>query len=750
MKSSSSPPERGRRSARHTPSRAKRLRSEESEPTASSTKRQRTEERQTPTPSFIHNSNPENGPAFLFNDAYQPPPSDLYSYEHCPLPKSDDIRILTIRPGQGRDSLECYLNARPLTALDSPGTRADPYEALSYYWGSGDPIEKIRIHVEHTFPAKFWIRENLHSALTHLRYTDRPRTLWIDAICINQNDNEEKNSQVSRMSRIYAGADNVCVWLGDETGDSNIAMEFVSRVVNLDDFDRLIVDDKSRAEWAAMSNLMRRDWFNRRWVVQEIALAKRATVYCGEKDVDWADFADAVSLFEAVEIESNAINKKFNNPEWSNHMSTFLGEIKFLGATRLVDATSNLFRKGTRGEVLEHLLTLEALVSNLSAFKASRAHDVVYAVLALAKGVIGITAAAKDSRQPQHEIEDTEEGRRDRKKLSLMKSGLEAFRRPVVKKEFIINYETPFFEVCKEFLMFAIKTEQSLDIICRPWVPEDSIEEQVKPSWLLTTKQAAYGLRPDGNFDRAHADTLVGPAGLGKRNYSASGPFKVAPAWKLFGTGAKERFMYVEGFVIDTVGAKKAYAADGIILHEWLEAGDWSDMSALPPPPLWRTLCADRGPNGSNPPTFYPRACKSALNQSVKHGHISTERIVHRGKSTVVARFLKRVQEVIWMRRLIKTKGGQGENDLPRLGLAPQLTKKRDLICILYGCSVPVVLRKHCAGESDEHYSFIGECYVHGIMEGEAFDLISVGTEARRSRSKPSSFDRISLAISTF
>lgn len=731
MKGSSSPPERARRSARRTPSRSKRHRSEESENTDSFTKRLRTEEPQNSSPGFIHKSRPEDSLDSVYTDMYQPPLNDLYSYKNCPLPKSDDIRILIIRQGRAGDPIECYLTRRSLTPSDPPHPRDIPYEALSYHWGSGDPNEKIRIYVQDALPANFPVRENLHSALKQLRYADRPRMLWIDAICINQDDNEEKNSQVSHMSRIYAGADNVCVWLGDEKEESNIAMQFISRVVNLDDFDRLIVDDKNKAEWFAMSNLMKREWFSRRWVVQEIALAKRATVYCGEKDVDWADFADAISLFEAVEVENNAINKKFNNAEWSNHMSTFLGEIKFLGATRLVDATSNLFRKGTRGEVLEHLLTLEALVSNLSAFKASRAHDVVYAVLALAKGVIGITAAAKASEHPQHETEDTEEGRRALKKLSLIKSGLEAFKMPVLNKEFIIDYETPFFDVCKEFLMFAIKTEQSLDIICRPWVPEDSIKEKEKPSWLLTTRQAAYGLRPDGNFDRAHADSLVGPAGLGKRNYSASGPFKVARKWDLFGTDAKTGFMYVEGFVIDTVGEKKPYAADGIILHEWLEAGDWSDMSALPPPPFWRTLCADRGPNGSNPPTFYPRACKSALNQSVKHGHISTERIVHRGKSSIVARFLRRVQEVIWMRRLIKTEGGDGENDLPRLGLAPQLTKKRDLICILYGCSVPVVLRKHHEGRPNEHYTFIGECYVHGIMEGEAFDLIK-----RRNRSE--------------
>ena len=99
-------------------------------------------------------------------------------------------------------------------------------------------------------------------------------------------------------------------------------------------------------------------------------------------------------------------------------------------------------------------------------------------------------------------------------------------------------------------------------------------------------------------------------------------------------------------------------------------------MSAQPPDAFWRTLVADRGPHGVNPPSLYPRACKAALNQSVRGGHIGTSTLVHSGKSTVVAKFVRKVQEVIWMRRLIIT-----EHEL--LGLAPEMLKKRDLICIL-------------------------------------------------------------------
>ena len=644
--------------------------------------------------------------------------SDDYNYSSCPLTKPKHIRVLTVRQGFTGDTIECTLTPRPLTNPEStsPIDQVLPYEALSYHWGSGEASFKVKIYTE-GFPGFFRVRPNLHAALNQLRLRDRPRRLWIDAICINQDDNDEKNAQVSLMADVYSKAQSVCVWLGEATLDSDLALNFISRIVNLDDFDRLVADRRTPQEWAALSSLMRMPWFSRRWVVQEIALAARATLYCGDAYVDWSDFADAVSLFEAVESESHMISKSIMMSDLFDHMPDFLGEIKFLGATRLVDATSNLFRKSKNGQVLERLLSLEALISNLSAFQASRPHDIIYAVLNLAKGMR--TSAATSNKgtlvetQSQVTTEPTIQALHEQ---NLKKLATRKFKQAVEENRFVIDYKKPFFDVCKEFLRFTIRGDGFLDIICRPWVPEDGITEADRPSWLLTTSKTAWGMRPDGNYSRANADTLVGPPGLGKRNYNASGSFKVTDKWK-FGEGLKVSSMYVEGFVIDSIKKKKPYAADGIILNEWLSAGGWTDMSALPPDEFWRTLVADRGPGGVNPPTFYPRACKAALNQSVRGGHISTSTLVHNGKSTIVAKFLRRVQEVIWMRRLIIT-----EHDL--LGLAPEMSKKRDLICILYGCSVPVALRRIVDPVTDEEYfTFIGECYVHGIMDGESFDL---------------------------
>ena len=644
--------------------------------------------------------------------------SDEYSFRSCPLTKPKHIRVLTVRQGSADDPIECTLTTRPLKTPESSFTidQPLPYEALSYHWGTGEATFKIKIYTE-GFPGSFRVRENLHAALKQLRLPDKPRRLWIDAICINQEDSDEKNVQVDLMAEVYSLATSVCVWLGEASDDSNLALNFITRIVNLDDFDRLVADRRTPEEWAALSSLMRRTWFSRRWVVQEIALAARATLYCGGAFVDWSDFADAVSLFEAVESESYMISKSIMRSDLYNHVPDFLGEIKFLGATRLVEATSNLFRKSNNGKVLERLLSLEALISNLSAFQASRPHDIIYAVLNLGKGVRTSPATSNKEglieTQSQVTMEPTDQTPREQE---LTKLTARKFRQVREENLFTIDYEKPFFDVCKEFLRFAIKSDGFLDIICRPWVPEDGIAEAERPSWLLTTSKTAWGMRPDGNYSRANADTLVGPPGLGKRNYNASGSFKVTINWK-FGEGAKLRSMYVEGFVIDSIKKKKPYAADGIILNEWLSDGGWTDRSALPPDAFWRTLVADRGPNGVNPPTFYPRACKAALNQSVRGGHISTNTLVHNGKSSIVAKFLRRVQEAIWMRRLIIT-----QHDF--LGLAPEMSKKRDLICILYGCSVPVALRRMVDPKTDEEYFlFIGECYVHGIMDGEAFAL---------------------------
>ena len=590
------------------------------------------------------------------------------------------------------------------------------YEALSYSWGTGEIDRHIKICVGSSKPYTFGVRSNLFAALKQLRLFE-PRPLWIDAICINQNNHDEKNAQVPKMPKIYSGAQNVCVWLGDEDEDqgSRLAINYIRRALNLDDFDRLVADSRTPQEWQALASVMTKPWFSRRWVIQEIALAKRATIYCGTNQITWSEFAEAVSLFEEVRPETQIISNSNSIMQPNNliYLDDFLYEIPQLAATQLVRATLDVFRKSENGLIMERNFPLEVLMSDFSAFKVSRPHDVIYAVLALAKGVKSVQKRSANSNStsvPSSPV--TTEGER-----SILNALATRFVNKAtelaMEKVYYVDYDKDFMDVCKEFLFYIIDMGKSFDIICRPWVPEET-EFSTKPSWLLTTVHTAFHIQSDGSYVRTNADTLVGRPDQGKRNYNACGMTKVLGFG--FGMGEKRLSLSVDGFIVDVVDEIKGCAKDGKIPKEWLTIGRWYDQTANPPEQFWRTLVASRGPGGLNCPRFYPRACRS-LKSEVYGGGISTMELLRQKKqSTIVTKFVRRVQEVIWMRRLFTTRRSS-------LGLAPQEARKGDLICILYGCSVPILLRRHTADKSDIHYEFIGECYVHDLMDGEAFTI---------------------------
>jgi hypothetical protein len=117
---------------------------------------------------------------------------------------SAEIRLLTILPGKDGDEIKCSLETVSLDHNPS-------YEAISYVWG--DPAEKRDIVVDDSI---FSVTRNLFAALEQFRYSDRPRALWVDAVCINQEDLDERGSQLVLMGRIYSQCATCQVWLGRE------------------------------------------------------------------------------------------------------------------------------------------------------------------------------------------------------------------------------------------------------------------------------------------------------------------------------------------------------------------------------------------------------------------------------------------------------------------------------------------------------------------------------------------------------
>jgi hypothetical protein len=293
-------------------------------------------------------------------------------------------------------------------------------------------------------------------------------------------------------------------------------------------------------------------------------------------------------------------------------------------------------------------------------------------------------------------------------------------RKRIADKAYDVDYTKSFFTVCKDFLKFVIRRSQSLDILCRPWAPTNLPGENL-PTWIPTMSGAGFRKRGDGSSMRINADPLVGGPENGKRNYSASRSY---PAVYKFGDWMKHenpKSLRVTGFVLDKIGrTTKHPAMSGDIPAEWPTFAGWTDASANPPMGFWMTLIAGRGPDGMNPPGHYRRACKYAFTKKVPGGPLDVRYLIRDPAINSIAKeFLKRMQSVVWMRRLMLT------HRKAILGLVPDDATRGDCVCIVFGCSVPIILREYEHDDgSPSHFEFIGECYVDGMMDGEAMDQV--------------------------
>jgi len=184
------------------------------------------------------------------------------------------IRLLTLMRGSKLSKLRVELKTVRLSKDEIP-----KYEALSYAWGSSDRPFDLSVG-----EGIVSITRNLARALPYLRYKEKDRILWIDAICVNQNDLVERSKQVDRMADIFSLATRVVVWLGEEEADSTLALSTLEMLDSriepdwskytmkpklekeserhwADPFAQLPLIDK---EWISIDNLLGRSWFHRR------------------------------------------------------------------------------------------------------------------------------------------------------------------------------------------------------------------------------------------------------------------------------------------------------------------------------------------------------------------------------------------------------------------------------------------------------------------------------------------------------
>jgi hypothetical protein len=235
--------------------------------------------------------------------------TDMHTYKYTELLDRDSIRLMTLQPGRNGDDLYCSLSEVPLR-------KAPKYEALSYVWGDAIMAESICCD-----GSPLYITDTLKIAIQRLRRPELPRLLWIDQICIDQSDDNERGHQVKLMKSIYGMANEVIIWLGDASNIETAPAFFLISKIFAQMRPKIIPYVESEAnnmtssefptnkvmaglglpprdspEWDALLRLTELPYFTRIWVIQESRAAKSAKMLWGNFEADWSAFC-AMAFF---------------------------------------------------------------------------------------------------------------------------------------------------------------------------------------------------------------------------------------------------------------------------------------------------------------------------------------------------------------------------------------------------------------------------------------------------------------------
>ncbi|KAF4625441.1 hypothetical protein G7Y89_g12730 [Cudoniella acicularis] len=656
---------------------------------------------------------------------------------------SDEIRLVRLDPGHYKDKLVCKIIH---TSLKS---HTIEYEALSYVWeNSSDPWtaeynwappeglfvfyppppdddtkdgEKYGVDLGEgriipTRPQgqiecdgqEITIGSELYDALRRLRLPDRERQIWIDAICINQNDISERGSQVAIMGQIYTNATRVLIWTGEHfsAGPASQAMfDFISQLEYLITMimyqygprDRKSINLAIRNGYISHSLsfsflrvLLARAWFGRVWVLQEVANAKKATIFAGSGQCDWDTICSITRWLSKYDI---------NGP--LNMRGTIC-------AIPVMDMTWDLSRRKEDPRKPSPPRLLDVLAGSRLC-KSTYAIDKVY-------GVIGL--ACKE----------------DREKIEI---NYRVSAADVYKKVAILEL----FRIGLDILYFCTKSAKKSVVTCPSWVPDWSQPCYHVSYFKLGYKCAAAGtscakFRIEGNtlVVRGRFVDSIEVVELTRR-------ISEAEISKETETDAKESENYKELEVSQTPRDSKErgevklppnfemkqYNAsvpdeDSMDIKVFEEAKWLPNMMKVAFPDgkitsaayeaLWRTCCCNRTAEGNPPNTAFAESFSAWTKAmgGLKLGDYEDFQV--KGKSFMDS-FTKHCDN----RRFFRTSKG-------RFGWGPDQMRDGDVVCIFDGAAVPLVLRPVLAGQ----FEVVGDAYVHGIMDGEAMKL---GLEAK-------------------
>ena len=210
---------------------------------------------------------------------------ETYLYDQCLTDRK--IRLLKIHPRR-TDEIECSLDTISLNG-------DDVFHALSYAWGGPDTVQRIICNGKY-----IEITQNLYSALCQFREDGKLDYIWVDAICINQANLDEKTHQVRMMRRIYERAELVIAWLGVEEATDTAGFALMHQIyhrlgpvqlyqnyatIDFSQQSELGLPVYDDPQWAAFCSILYRPYFFRVWIIQEIIVARRCIFQCGGTSV---------------------------------------------------------------------------------------------------------------------------------------------------------------------------------------------------------------------------------------------------------------------------------------------------------------------------------------------------------------------------------------------------------------------------------------------------------------------------------
>lgn len=512
------------------------------------------------------------------------------------------------------------------------------------------------------------------------------------------------------MAQIYQKADEVSIWLGESIGErlpppwsgcetSKVTLDFINAVA--EHGKEMVTKDHAR-EWFCFISLMKRPWFSRRWVLQELAFAQNPVMYCGNHGIRWVVFKSAIQVFidhfDAILDVTWWSERDYDRyeVEWANPLE----------AIPLAAFMESAFEKDTH----EPAFSLEALVASMAVFQTSDPRDVVYALLSVAK---------------------------DR----------------LVEPDYTANV----FQIYANFTEKVISASGSLDIICRRWAandrhghfeevlfpsPEDpSKQERVKlSSWMRHTDGSMFRYKNYllGERRRSNPDPLVGMPG--RSPYAACADRKAAirmdglrrlPIRSTTKSVEVVYTLHAKGVVIGTVSS----GFQGSAFVQSVDDSFAQDRtSATIPEKLWRTLVADRALGGGPAPEWYGDSCLRCLQiENCQPNELFTISMPEQRRHRLlwyhepelypedVLEFQNRVDAVTYNKRAFDG-DSVNVNQEKLFGIGPWEVKVGDKICILFGCSVPVLLRPTEDVDENECFRCLGETFVYNMMNGEALE----------------------------